>query len=169
MPEPRREKDESGKEILIYKSGMTKDASTGHIITPPVTSRIKSGEQGRELANVRHENVRAKARREIMRQTKAANLPDMPPIETEEDAYVAGIGLTWKKSVLNPEAYPRDVINALEMVGKLADFTQRERAPIELPKDGINIFANLSPEELLGLADGLNKLVKEDKRHEEKG
>jgi hypothetical protein len=149
---PKREKDETGREILVYDNGLIKEASTGHIIKPP-NNGITSSERGRELTNIRHEKVRAKTRSEILRLTKAANLPDMPPIENADDAYSLGVALTWAASVLNPEAYPRDKIDALEVIGKIADFLPREKQQVTLPTDGLNIFANISADALLQIAE----------------
>jgi hypothetical protein len=162
---PKKVIDETGREILLYKNGMKKEASTGHIINPPNRAKFNS-EQGRELANERHEKVRHLTRREILRRTKEAH----PGIEmTEEEAYAIGAGQVWEDSVLKGK-YPRDKISALEALGKLSGFTPRQGQPqVGLPANdnGINIFASFSGDDLLGLASALKEVHEEKKHHDE--
>ncbi len=148
---PKREKDATGREILVHSSGMIQDAATGHILRGPKETPINST-TARGLNSKRYENVRAKTRKEILRLTQEA-LPDAK-IENEDDAYSAGAALVWKKSVLNPKAYPRDQINALETVGKIAGFVPKANE-VEPTPEGIQLMANISTETFLAIAEAL--------------
>ncbi len=168
-PDAKKIIDETGRELLVYeKTGLVKDAKTGHVLNQPKgLNNIQTSERGRALANERHERVRVKARDEILRVTKENRQPGEPEIITHDDAYVVGVGRAWKKVILGEKSYPRDILDGLEKLGKIADFLPRERQPGELPENGFNFFGNISAEDLLTLAEGFRKINQEKKEHEQ--
>jgi hypothetical protein len=145
-----REIDETGREVLTYPSGL----KTGRIIHPMNETHINSSERGRELATVRHERVRKKVRRAILKATQEANIPDTEVL-TASDAYAVGASIVWQNSVLNPDAYPRDQIEGLEVIGRLGDMIPNKKASEETPPPAAQL--NLSLEAILGLTQMVRK------------
>jgi hypothetical protein len=155
---PKKVIDETGREILVYEgSQLVKDAKTGHIINSPNTTKITSSERAREVGNIRHERIRAMTRKEILKRTQQTN----PEVKTEDEAFAFGAGETWQKAVLEGK-YPRDRIEAVEKLGRLADFIPGMAAGREqTPANGLNIWANFDAESLLALADAFEKKAEE--------
>lgn len=131
----RREKDEkTGREILVYDTGLRKWADTGHIIKAAQEQMINSSEKGREMQARRVELTREKIRDEILRTTKDANLPGIPSPTSGDDAFAIGAGLVWSRAVLDSKSYPRDAIDGLQALAKLAGYAA-EREAAEQPGD----------------------------------
>lgn len=124
MAEPERTTDENGREILKYPSGMVRDAKTGKIITNVLTP-----ERAREIAVNGWQVVREKTREEILRTTnEKLKAGGKPSVTDGAEAYSVGVGKVWERTVLNDKAYPRDQIDALTTIGKIADFVPRENS-----------------------------------------
>lgn len=147
MTEPKRMLDENtGKEILVYDHGMIKDAVTGHIIKPSENGKITTSERGRELQKLRHEQVKEKIRNEILRRTKMFKQEDMGEILNTDDAYVYGVGKVYQKTVLDDKAYPRDALDAIELIGKIGDFIPKDHSPLALPENEFSLMTSMSLE-----------------------
>lgn len=134
---PERKLDEkTGKEILVYPSGLIKEAKTGYTIMPGRANKIASSEQARDMAYKSHlarkEKQRDKIREEILRVTNESNIPDLERLTDSADAYSVGCGLVWQNAVLNPDSYPRDQIDGLKAIGEVGDFVPTRRESEEI-------------------------------------
>lgn len=163
--EPKKDIDENGRSILKYDSGLIRDVATGHIIHPPESAIIRTSERGAELGHIRHEKVKEKVRGEILKVSNESRPPSEPEFPDADSAYAFGVGQTWNDSVLNPDSYPRDKIDALEVIGKLADLIPNNKQPVaEIAPSptGLNLFGNMSIESLVELAEALQKSRQEE-------
>jgi hypothetical protein len=110
--------EREGRTIRVYDNGMEYDMDNKKIVKPPAGGPIRTAERGRELAKKRHEKAARLLREAIVAETmESLEVPGHGPAAS----VAAAGGILWKEIVLNPDAYPRDRLEAWFKLGQMAD------------------------------------------------
>ena len=113
--------ERDGRIILVYDNGMEYDKTGGKIIRPP-TAAIITPERSRELRKLRAEKTARLLREKITAAT--AKISDLPIRGTAEAVAEVG-GILWEEIVLNPDAYPRDRMEAFDKLTDRAEMSNK--------------------------------------------
>ena len=109
--------ERDGRIVKVYDNGMERD-ERGRIIKPSPATMINSTEKANEL----HRKRREKTAR-LLREAIVSETGDLLQVKTSGSAaaVAAAGGILWREIVLNPDAYPRDRLDAWQKLGQHAD------------------------------------------------
>jgi hypothetical protein len=109
--------ERDGKQINIYDNGMEQDADTGKIIKPP--SGVAFNSETGKLAN----NKRQEKFREYLgnRLTEVHNSIMPNQVTNGDEALAESLAMIHEQVVLNPDAYPRDRLEATNQLTRHLD------------------------------------------------
>jgi hypothetical protein len=135
--------ERDGVLVNVYASGLERNAANGHFIKPPPHTLITK-ENATVLVRKRQEKQAALLRSAIRREHNAK----MSPIANSSAAVFAESGaLLYSEIVLNADAYPRDRLEAWQVLGKaaqvLADPKDKDAAPTAGAAEAISATTEL--------------------------
>src|SRR5689334_25087709 len=99
-----------GDTINVYESGAHYNATRGRLVKAPPSAMITS-ERSYELKRLRAEKTARLLREKIVAAT--GKISDLK-ITTATEAVAEVGGILWEEIVLNPDAYPRDRMEAFD-------------------------------------------------------
>lgn len=118
--------ERDGHVIKVYDNGMERN-ERGRIVKPPLDTRITK-ENSSELHRARQEKAQRLLREAIV--TETMDKLDVPAHGPAAAVAAAG-GILWREIVLDPNAYPRDRMEAWEKLGKYSGILSdpKQQAP----------------------------------------
>lgn len=141
--------ERDGRQVRVYESGTVLDNETGKLVHGPLDARITSANAS-TLAQRRHTLAAQKLRKRILDATQAKSTLQLTG---PADAVAEAGGILWDEIVLDStgSVYPRDRLQAFEMLGKHAGIlsdpkqqAQPEADPIEQTRGLLRDLAQLA-------------------------
>jgi hypothetical protein len=132
-----------GDTINVYESGAHYNATRGHLVKAPPSAVITS-DRARELHKIRAAKTARLLREKIVAAT--GKISDLP-IRTASEAVAEVGGILWEEIVLNPDAYPRDRMEAFDKLTERAEMSNQSKRQNDeknnTPADFMNAAAEL--------------------------
>lgn len=110
--------ERDGRNVLVYESGLERDAESGRILKPAAGTLI-TRQNSTAYHRRRQEKTAALLRRRITDATNSGLLPPgVPAVRDSAEAFAVGGQVIWEDVVMNADAYPRDRLEAWQTLGK---------------------------------------------------
>ena len=109
--------ERDGEVIRIYESGAEYSVTRGRLVKPAARTLITS-QNATEYNRKRQEKTAAALRQAITAAMNAGLLPPGVVVRDSAEAAAAAGAAIWEAVVMNPEAYPRDRLEAWDKLSK---------------------------------------------------
>lgn len=115
-----RVEDRAGRQIAVYESGLERDMESGRIVKPAPGTLIRA-ETSTEYHRARREKYKRRLRAGLVNAARAGMFPPGTLVKSSADVFAESGVMLFEQIVMNPEAYPRDRLEAYKELGKQAE------------------------------------------------